>query len=102
MDHGNWGFGALRNISREIKSMFAAHNIDVTTCPFAGGRMHVENFVMDLPHVPSGLSWFAAVSKLPVKVNFVKLRGAYWFGPAQPSVYRFVTLFFQKLSVLGS
>ena len=64
MDHQNWGFGFLRNISREIKAMFSAQNIDVTHCPFSAGAIHIGKYSLHLPKLPSGLGALASLAKV--------------------------------------
>ena len=64
METQNWGFGFLGNISKEIKTMFAAQNIDVTHCPFSAGAIHIGDYSLHIPKLPSGLGAFASLAKV--------------------------------------
>ena len=44
--------------------MFAAQNIDVTHCPFSAGAIHIGDYSLHLPKLPSGLGALASLAKV--------------------------------------
>ena len=44
--------------------MFAAQNIDVTHCPFSAGAIHIGDYSLHIPKLPSGLGALASLAKV--------------------------------------
>ena len=90
MDQQNWGFGVMRNLSREIKGMFAAQNISATHCPFAPGRIHVDDYAIHLPKMPSGLGLLSSLAA--VSWHHLRVPKHTWITPRNYFTWRQLTV----------
>ncbi|KAK3083445.1 hypothetical protein FSP39_022918, partial [Pinctada imbricata] len=52
--------GVMGGIGKQVKAMLSEQGVDAAACPQPEKELHIHDYVLHLPQVPSVLSWFAA------------------------------------------